>query len=93
MPTISRFNKYKITLNYNDHLPPHIHVQYEDKYATIDINEIKKIEGEIKEKDLKVIYRWMRLRKSEIINNWNLARKGEPLVPIMPYNKNEKGKR
>lgn len=92
MPTICKFDKYKITINYNDHMPPHIHVQYEDKKATIDINKIQKIEGDIKEKDLKVIYRWMKLRKNEIINNWNLARQHEPLIPIMPYNKNEKGK-
>ena len=37
MPTISIFYGIKITMNYNEHIPPHFHAQYQDYEASIDI--------------------------------------------------------
>jgi hypothetical protein len=35
MPTLSSFYGIKITMNYNDHNPPHIHAEYQDYEAVI----------------------------------------------------------
>ncbi|MCB9157252.1 MAG: DUF4160 domain-containing protein [Caldilineaceae bacterium] len=37
MPTISQFYGIKITMNYNDHLPPHFHAEYQGYEAIIEI--------------------------------------------------------
>jgi len=37
MPTISIFYGIKITMNYNDHNPPHFHAEYQDYEVTVDI--------------------------------------------------------
>jgi hypothetical protein len=38
MPEISRFYGIIITINYDDHLPPHFHARYGDDRAAIKIN-------------------------------------------------------
>ncbi len=37
MPTISQFYGIKITMNYNDHSPPHFHAEYQDYEVLVDI--------------------------------------------------------
>lgn len=37
MPEISRFLGIIISMNYNDHAPPHFHARYGDDQAIIDI--------------------------------------------------------
>jgi len=38
MPTISQFYGIKITMNYNDHLPPHFHAEYQDYEVIVEIS-------------------------------------------------------
>lgn len=89
MPIISSFNGYRITMYYDDHMPPHIHVEYGGQCSTIEINNPDNIKGDIKKKDLKVIQRWMKLRKQELLINWELMINNEKLLQIKPYNKKE----
>jgi hypothetical protein len=37
MPTLSTFYGIKITMNYNDHPPPHFHAEYQEYEAIIEI--------------------------------------------------------
>lgn len=37
MPTLSRFYGIKITMNYNDHSPPHFHAEYQGYEVSIEI--------------------------------------------------------
>ena len=90
MPTISKFDGYKIYMFYNDHQPPHIHVEYNGEKSTIEILNPKNIKGDIKTKDLKVIQRWIKLREDELMNNLNLAMDNKTLTIVQPYNKKEK---
>ena len=53
MPEISNFNGYRITMNYNDHQPPHIHVEYQGLKSVVEIKDPMKDVGQIKKKDLK----------------------------------------
>ena len=89
MPVISKFNGYKITMYYKDHMPPHIHVEYNGNKSTIEINNVNNIKGDIKKKDLKVIQRWIKLRQKELIECWNLIINNEEPIYIKPYNKKE----
>ncbi|WP_339785420.1 DUF4160 domain-containing protein [uncultured Imperialibacter sp.] len=68
---------------FNDHNPPHFHVEYQDFEATIDI-ESGVVKGEMPRRALKLIYEWLDLHKSELIENWELAQNQEPLKKIEP---------
>ena len=39
MPEIALFYGIRITMYYDDHNPPHFHVEYNGKKALIDIND------------------------------------------------------
>jgi hypothetical protein len=41
MPTISSFYGILIRMFFNDHAPPHFHVQYAKYKATVDIESLK----------------------------------------------------
>jgi hypothetical protein len=52
MPEISRFYGISIKMFYNDHFPPHFHVEYGNYRATIDINTLEIIYGTLPPKAL-----------------------------------------
>ena len=43
MPTVSKFYGIKITMNYNEHNPPHFHAEYQD-------HEVIAVQGPSEEK-------------------------------------------
>ncbi len=47
MPEISRFFGIIITINYNDHNPPHFHVRYSNQKALISIENLNIMEGKL----------------------------------------------
>jgi hypothetical protein len=85
MPEISRFYGVIIRIFFNDHNPPHFHVEYQDYEATIDI-ESGVVKGEMPRRALKLVYEWLDLHKNELIENWELAQNQEPLKKIEPLN-------
>ncbi|WP_339812630.1 DUF4160 domain-containing protein [uncultured Imperialibacter sp.] len=85
MPEISRFYGVIIRIFFNDHNPPHFHVEYQDYEATIDI-ENGVVKGEMPRRALKLVYEWLDLHKDELIENWELAQNQEPLKKIEPLN-------
>ena len=83
MPTVSMFYGVIITMNYNDHNPPHIHVKYQSDKAIVDM-EGEVIEGSLPRKQLRLVQAWVEYRKDEILANWELARSGEKVYRIDP---------
>ena len=43
---------------YNDHNPPHFHIEYQDYEATIDI-ESGLVKGEMPRRALRLVYEWL----------------------------------
>ena len=41
MPEISLFYGIRVTMYYNDHMPPHFHAEYNGHKALVDINNIQ----------------------------------------------------
>ena len=68
---------------YNEHNPPHIHAQYQEFDAVIEI-ESGKIKGKFPERALNLIDEWIRIHKNELIENWNLSSKRNQLKKIQP---------
>ena len=47
MPEISLFYGIRVTMYYNDHMPPHFHAEYNGHKALVDINNIQVIRGSL----------------------------------------------
>ncbi|MDD1415123.1 DUF4160 domain-containing protein [Dolichospermum sp. ST_con] len=84
MPEISRFLGIIITMYYNDHPPPHFHVRYNQQKAIIDIETLSILEGNISPRILGLVIEWAAIYKTELMQNWELARLQVPLEPITP---------
>nr|WP_315200863.1 DUF4160 domain-containing protein [uncultured Flavobacterium sp.] len=83
MPEICRFYGIIIQMFFNDHNPPHFHVLYLDFKAVININD-EIVEGFMPKRALKLVFEWMDLHKSELLENWDLAQNGEIPKKIEP---------
>lgn len=84
MPTICMFRGIKIFINWDDHNPPHIHVEYGDYNAAIDIVKIELFKGSLPNKQLKMVLGWTALHQEELLENWELAQKQITPFEIAP---------
>ena len=69
MPEISRFYGIVIRMFFEDHNPPHFHVEYQDYEASIDI-EGGVVKGEMPRRALKLVFEWLDLHRDELLENW-----------------------
>ncbi len=87
MPRISSF--YGITIwMYHDeahHLGrPHFHARYGGEEASIDIESLTVIAGELPPRARRLVAEWAMAHRIELRENWRRARDHEPLVAIEP---------
>ena len=66
------------------HHSPHIHVNYQDESAVIEIPGGKLLEGSIKKSKLKLVEAWIEIHQDKLMADWELARNGEPVFKIDP---------
>lgn len=83
MPTISVFYGIKITMNYNDHDPPHFHAEYQEWEVIMDIRT-GSIEGKMPRRALNLLWMWLDEHRDELLANWERARNRVPLLPVAP---------
>lgn len=83
MPTISTFYGIKITMNYNDHLPPHFHAEYQDFEVTVAIST-GVVTGNMPRRALQLIWSWLDENQPALLENWGRAQKRQPLHRIDP---------
>ena len=81
MPEISRFEGIIITMYFNDHNPPHFHVEYNGMEAIYDLEEGAFIKA-IPSRQARLVLAWAELHKNEIMEMWTKKefRKIAPLV-------------
>ncbi|MEO5341261.1 MAG: DUF4160 domain-containing protein [Magnetococcus sp. MYC-9] len=86
MPEVSRFLGIFIFMYFNDHDPPHFHVQYNEFRAVIDIDTLALSDGKLPGRVLGLVVEWAELHREELLSNWcslrvdGSFRKIEPLV-------------
>ncbi len=83
MPEVSRFYGIVITINYDEHLPPHFHARYGDDRATFRL-EGEVLAGSMSNRAIGLIRDWARLHATKLADDWLLAERSQPLVPIPP---------
>jgi hypothetical protein len=84
MATISMFEGILIMMFYKgDHNPPHFHAKFAEFEASFSIAG-DLLEGNMPANKTKLIVAWAELHKDELMANWELAQKNEPLYKIDP---------
>lgn len=82
MPTISFFFGIAIRMYIRDHPPPHIHAVYAEHEAHIAIDTGDVIQGSLPRHAARLVKRWTLARREQLCDNWERARRGEPLERI-----------
>ncbi|QXP82656.1 DUF4160 domain-containing protein [Methylococcus sp. ANG] len=83
MPEISRFLGIVIGMYWSDHAPPRFHAKYSGYEITVDI-ETGIVRGEFPKRALRAVLDWLDLHQDELLADWELAQRDEPLNPIQP---------
>lgn len=87
MPTISMFYGILIQLYFYDnkkHHQPHIHAEYGEHEATLDIANGDLLAGSLPARKLKLVQAWIEIHREDLLANWKLAIAGEPVFKITP---------
>jgi cyanate lyase len=87
MPAISMFYGLIIRMLFmgtKQHNPPHIHVEYQGQNAVFAIPSGELLEGNLPAKKVRQVQVWIDLHEEELMADWSLAVKGEPVFPIDP---------
>ena len=70
-------------MNYNDQLPLHFDVRYQDQEILVEI-ETGIVQGKMSRRALQMIFEWSEKYKEELLRNWQLSRERKPLETISP---------
>jgi len=69
---------------FNDHGPPHFHVQYSEYRATVAIETAAVAEGELPPRVAGLVVEWANLHRPELMANWLSIRKDGAWTRINP---------
>lgn len=87
MPRISAFYGIVIWMYHDEihHLGrPHFHASYGEDEASIDIESLTLLAGELPPRARRLVVEWARSHQAELRENWDRARNHQPLRPIEP---------
>jgi hypothetical protein len=84
MPTISIFYGILIRMFFNDHSPPHFHARYGEFEATININTVEVIQGQLPRRALNLVQEWAMIHREELLEDWRLCRENAPPKKVEP---------
>jgi len=84
MPTICVFFGIVIRMYYDEHIPPHFHAYYGESSAVIEIETLRIRDGSLPKRAMALVLEWAQEHRSELMNNWQLAKEHQPLEKIAP---------
>ena len=84
VPRISQFYGIVIEMYFSDHPPPHFHARYSGDEALIVIETGEVFAGALSARGLRLVREWLESHRAELMANWDLARAGEPTIPVTP---------
>ena len=82
MPEISRFLGIIITMYFEEHNPPHFHVQYNEFRASFEIETLNIIAGKVPVKVRGLVEEWAEMHSSELLQIWN-SREFHKIAPLV----------
>ena len=84
MPELSRFFGITVHMRYRDHDPPHFHVRYGGRKASVAGDPLRLLAGDLPPRILGFVMEWAALHQQELLVDWNLSRQGLPPRKIAP---------
>ena len=84
MPSVSRFYGIVIYIYFKDHAPPHFHAIYGEHEAELEIKTGRVLKGDLPTRVLSLVREWSKMRRTELLVDWDLAQKQQPLNSIKP---------
>ncbi len=69
---------------FDDHEPPHFHVEYAEHQAVVSIETVALIGGTLPPRALGMVAEWAALRQEELREAWQRAKNLEPVDRIDP---------
>lgn len=80
MPEIYRLGKVIITIYHRgEHWYPHFHAKYDDHKASISIDTLEVLEGELPPQQLAKVKKWAKTNKNGLLERWKLAMNNKPI--------------
>jgi len=73
-----------IRMYHHDHNPPHIHVQYGEYLAIVNIQTREIIHGKLPGRLYAILKQWMDLNDDKLAEAWQAAQLMKPLKRIKP---------
>jgi hypothetical protein len=84
MSELARFYGLIIRMYYDDHPPPHFHVQYGEYKAKIGVETLAVLQGYLPGRALGLAVEWGTLHREELLARWQAAENHEELLRIEP---------
>ena len=86
MPELSRFFGIIVRMHYDDHNPPHVHIEHQGDKVLLDFRG-NVLRGDLKSRTaLRLAREWIDLHAAELEQDWALVRAGRELRKIEPLN-------
>lgn len=83
MPEIARFRGIVMKMYYAEHGAPHFHAIYGEYEISVEVKS-GLVHGSFPSQALRRVLEWADLHTPELLTNWELARRGNPLTRIAP---------
>lgn len=82
MPEISRFLGIVISMYFDEHNPPHFHIQYNEYRASMDIRTLNLISGSLPARVRGLVEEWAEQHQDELQCMWDSSEfhRVQPLV-------------
>jgi len=84
MPVVSKFYGIMIKMFYEEHNPPHFHVEYAEHNAVVNIAELKITRGKLPRRAANLVLDWAELHQQELLADWELCQNDLAPKPIKP---------
>lgn len=84
MPEVSRFFGIVVRMFYDDHDPPHIHVEYSGQKAKVDFQGNIILGGLKSRTAVRLIREWIDIHTKELEEDWELAKNSREIRRIEP---------
>ena len=83
MPELCRFLGIVIGMFYREHGVAHIHAVYGEYEISVEVETLR-VHGHFPPRAQKLVLEWMGLHAQELLENWELAKQGQPLKRVAP---------
>ncbi len=87
LPEISRFFGIVIRMFAEPAAPhhrPHFHAYYQDERATVAIDAIEVIGGNLPAREMRLVLAWAEIHQQELLANWDALQRGGLSTKIEP---------